>query len=274
MKLGIMACIIATLSGCTTLVEKAGQVLDGSLFAEQTQGVYRALEGMELRQVQAKDGSESILVSLSAYPGLRFRASAPERDGRVFLQTLYFLGSSYEGWNELTLELTGEARLIISRTSALWRGGESLDRVRITGGKIRRELNRLSGEEALKALRNRDERIAALTEWMHTQPDVPDFTGEEDFTAYWKPMLLPELVPRKKRPPQWIEDHAFWVQAEDLRWNTSYTAALFPEALGTLRNSGALLRDWEEALGWIYVHYQWDRILDTLSKEYTLTKIR
>jgi hypothetical protein len=271
----MLACLLIC-SGCASLVEKAGQFLDGSGFAGKTLGVYRAAAGMEIRYVQVKKeypDKKKLVVSLSAYPGVQFWTSAPDNEGRVFLEELHFLGSSYTGWNQFTLELAGEARFVLQRNSALWQGQGPIERVQISRGTIRRNHKLLSGEESLTALRNRYTRIAALTEWMHTQ-DPPDFTNLKHFEAYWKPLLIPELVPRKKRPVGWTTEAASWVQGEQVSWNRQYTAKVFPEPLWVLRNSGALLRDWEEALSWIYLDYQWDRILQGISQEYILTKIK
>ncbi|MHB9292354.1 hypothetical protein Holit_01451 [Hollandina sp. SP2] len=269
---GLLIC-----SGCAGLVEKAGQFLEGPRFAGKILGIYRAATGMEIRYIQAKKGDpamEKLVVSLSAYPEIYFWASAPDKEGRVFLEELHFLGSSYSGWNQFTVELAGEARLILQRNSALWQGPGSIEQVQISWGKIRRNQKLLSGEDALTALRNRYVRIAALTEWMHTQEDLPDFTRLEDFDAYWKPLLMPELAPRKKRPAAWTTEAASWVRGEQVSWNQHYTEQVFPETLWVLRNSGALLRDWEEALPWIYLDYQWDRVLQGISPAQILTKIK
>lgn len=267
---------LCLLSGCTGLVEKTGQFLEAG-FSEKTLGRYRGTEGMEIRHLRVKkdgDQREKLLVSWPAYPGVQIQTSAPDAQGRVFLEELHFIGGSYTGWNAFTLELTGEARLILQRTGALWRGQGPVERVQIVRGKIRRKERRLSGEEALTALRNRYDRIAALTEWMHTQEGLPDFTGQEHFASYWKPYLMPELVPAGKRPAAWTTEGASWVRGEEVAWNRLYTEQGFPESLWVLRNSGALLRDWEEALSWIYLDYHWDRMVQGISREYLLITIR
>ncbi|MDR0723423.1 MAG: hypothetical protein LBF75_11660 [Treponema sp.] len=272
---GMLTCVLIC-SACTSLVEKAGQFLDGSGFAGKTLGVYRVAAGMEIRYLHVKKGEpeeKKLVISLSAYPGVQFWTSAPDKEGRVFLEELHFLGGTYTGWNQFTVDMVGEAKFILQRNSALWQGQGPIESVQISWGKIRRNYKLLSGEEALTALRNRYTRIAALTEWMHTQEDLPDFTSLGDFEAYWKPLLMPELVPRKKRPLAWTTEAASWVRGEQVSWNQHYTEKVFPETLWVLRNSGALLRDWEEALAWIYLTYQWDRILQDISQEYILTKI-
>jgi hypothetical protein len=143
---------------------------------------------------------------------------------------------------------------------------EALD---ITGGKIRLDERRLNGEEALFSLRNRYQRIKVLGDWMKSQSDVPlaASANREDFEKYWKPLLLPEIVRGKFRPESFKNREGHRVRAEHVSWNAGYTAALFPEDLAEYRNSGALLRDWEETVEWIYLEYAWDRIFGVLQEE-------
>ncbi|MDR3342388.1 MAG: hypothetical protein LBT14_06300 [Treponema sp.] len=272
------------LTGCISLVEKAGQVLDGSAFAEKTVAVYRAERTgytgrqagkkdryIEVRQVRHKDGSEQILLSTSAFPTLRLRGSAPGHDGSFYFLSLDFLASHYAGWNEFTLDLSGTGTFTQVGNIGTLKFTGPLEPVQISRGKIRHNNSRLTGTQALTELRNRYERIAVFTEWMHTLPGIPDFKDQKDFEAYWKPLLLPELVAPKKRPANFTHEPVTWVRAEDIAWNTRYTELFFPEDLWVLRNSGSLLRDWEEAVSWIYFEYTWDHIIETL-KETRLIK--
>jgi hypothetical protein len=96
-----------------------------------------------------------------------------------------------------------------------------------------------------------------------------------EFEARWKPLLFPELYKPKDRPAAWAEtDTGEWVLGEDLRWSVAYTEALLPEALWPVRNSGTLLRDWEEAAAWIRLEFEWDTIVKYLSGKIELTKIK
>jgi hypothetical protein len=49
---------------------------------------------------------------------------------------------------------------------------------------------------------------------------------------------------------------------------------VFPEALRPLRDSGAMLRDWEEASAWIYLEYSWESLLESFYTERDFTKIK
>jgi hypothetical protein len=264
-------------AACTTLAETGGRALDGSAFAEKTVGIYRAggkKDGIELRLVrERKGGGEALAITLGAMPNLRFNGGVPGPDGGFILKSVSFLSPSYAGWNEFTLDLSGTGVF----TGGTLRLDLPVEILQISSGKIRHNNSRFTGDEALAALRNRHERIGALTAWMRAQ-DAPGFKDQESFENHWKPLILPELVPRKKRPRAWIAENAqgnpHWVRAEDVRWNAAYTRSLFPEELWEVRDSGTLLRDWEEAADWIYFSYEWDRIVRSLSGEIHLEKAR
>jgi hypothetical protein len=276
---GICLYLLGTflLMGCASLVEKTGRALDGTAFAEEDLAVYRteSKNGAGVRRVRGKAGGEEFLViSPDAMPNLRVKGSLPGEDGSFYLISLDFFCSNITGWNEYTLELSGGGVFLVNEKTALLKLGSPIEPVNITRGKIRREDTRLSGGEALTALRNRHERILALTEWMRSLPDVPVFQDEAEFEKYWKPLLLPELVSPKERPPAWKQENALWVRGEDVSWNTAYTRAVFPEDLYKIRDSGTLCRDWEEALGWIYFAHEWENLFGFLAVEKELVKIK
>jgi hypothetical protein len=296
-KTGFYILMAMLFLSCTALAEKSGRLLEGSAFAEKTLTRFRYLppggtavsakagiparsgknDEFILSRLQSRDKTESFSLSLAAWPGLRFRfAAAAIQTEPAAVQTeaaetvLYpvsysFLCSSYSGWNEFTVDLSGTGRLTRrDRTYTLSLTGlEALD---ISRGRIRRGDARISGNDALTVLRNRRERIAALIEWM-SLAGPPDFADRKAFEAYWKPRLFPELVSKKKRPPEYEETEAQWIRDGDLRWNAAYTAAAFPEELRPLRDSGTMLRDWEEAPAWIYLTYEWDALVQRLEKE-------
>jgi hypothetical protein len=269
----IGACLV--LGGCTTLAEKAGQVLDGSAFREKTGERYRTggKGGIEVRRMRRKEGGEYLAVSLDRMPALRLKGSIPDPGGGFTLTALSFLCSSPSGWNEFTMDISGRGVFQTDGSRGTLRIEAPIEFLAVAEGKIRLNDRRIGGAEALSALASRDERIRALTGWMRTQP-APRFQDQRGFEAYWKPILLPELVSAKKRPKTFTGENARWVRAEDVRWNGTYTEGLFPEELGKLRDSGALLRDWEEAAAWIYLVYAWDHIVEPLRDEVPLNKIK
>jgi hypothetical protein len=268
-------------SGCAGLVEIAGQALDGSLFAEKVDAAYRVMpdRGLLVRQVHRKDGDAYITIALDELPALRLYGSLPDTDGGFELTSYTYLASNLTGWNEFRRELSGTGVFRISGDGAsFWLDGEPLA-LDISWGRIRRADTRISGSQALTGLRNRGERIDFLTEWMHRSSEndsLPKegFPDQKAFEAYWYPILFPELAPSSERPAAWNEGKPDRIAVDDLSWNRDYTKRVFPEELWNVRDSGALLRDWEEAADWIYLQFEWERIMTNLSAGIRLMRIK
>lgn len=265
-------------AGCVSLVEMTGRALDRSVPAEKRIAFYstgkkkRAPTDMEVREMQNKAGERSIVITLGQYPAVKIRGTAPDADGNFSLISLDYLGGNTQGWNEFRLDLVGGGVLTTTADTAIISIIE-IEPVQISWGRIRRYDTRITGAEALAGLRNRRERILALTEWMLSSETAPPPGMElKDFEKHWKPVLFPEIVSKKKQPEGWRQDGDRWERAEDIRWNAGYTERVFPEILRPIRNSGTMLRDWEEAADWIYTEYEWNRILETLFSETALTR--
>ena len=259
-------------ASCVSLVEITGRALDGSAFAEKKTAVYKA-PGMELREMRNKAGGNSLIIMLDKYPTMKIRASAVNDLGEFNLVSLDYLGGSPQGWNEFLMELAGEGRLILDGTTATFSvHQDSVEPIQISFARIKRYDTRLSGNEALTGLRNRYERIKAVAEWMNSRENAPKEMNVKNFERYWKPILFPEIVFIGKRPQDWQEENDQWNRAESINWNKGYTERLFPEELREIRNSGTMLRDWEEAIDWIYNEYEWNRIKETLAQETVLQK--
>jgi hypothetical protein len=273
-----LLCGVLSLFSCT-ITEKAGRVLDGSAFAEKNISVYRASikEGaaadIELREVQNKSGERSIIIMLDKFPAMMLRGSSPDYSGDFHLTSLDYIGGNVHGWNEYRLDLAGSGTLRLTDTSAALAIPGDIEPVQISSGRIHRYDTRITGNEAHTLLRNRRERILSLCDWMAGRQEA-ETNSIREFENLWKPILFPEMVSGKKRPVNWSNEGDQWIKAEDIRWNTGYTERVFPEELWSVRNSGTLLRDWEEALSWIYMEYNWEMIKDLLSKEVILKKIK
>ncbi|MCL1837129.1 MAG: hypothetical protein FWG46_06250 [Treponema sp.] len=267
----VLALVVAFFAGCASLVDKAGQALDGSAFEEKKIAVYSAAD-MELWEMQNKAGEHSLIIFLNRFPAMKIRTAMPDASGDFNVTALDYLGGNPHGWNEYRLELFGQGTASLGGTSASIAIPGDIEPVQIAWGRIRRYDTRITGNEALTNLRNRRERILALCEWMNSLPNLPELAGRPEFETYWKPLLFPEMVAKKKRPAGWEQKSDIRVKAEDIRWNTGYTERVFPELLAPIRNSGTMLRDWEEALDWIYMEYEWERIKERLSQETLLMR--
>ena len=263
-------------AGCASIIQKGGELLEGSAFDERSIAVYQSDRAdwgktIEVRELESKDGVSYLEISSSEWPELALRGTMPDNDGRLHLTEARFLSSHVHGWNEFSLDILG---------NAFFRGTSSVDAlfyifyidgdvelVQIGSGRILLRSNQLSGTAALIPLRNRRERILALNEWMSgSLGDNRIFASQREFEDYWKPRLFPELVSRKKRPQEYSGGNARWARADSVRWNLTYTEDVFPEHLWEFRNSGAMLRDWEEALPWIFMEYSWSNIVSSFNE--------
>jgi hypothetical protein len=298
--LGLLVLLLAA-EGCSTAVEKSAELLKGSAFDERVISSYRILNpktdsitavggnptggdsadslasGITVKRIGRLNGGEYITISVDRHPNMVIRGSGTDSSGYFYLESLYFLSPNLMGWNEFTRELTGTG--IFREEHGL--GVIKLDDPQIldiVSGKIRRNSTRLREAEALTSLRNRQERVEAIVSWMQereltqeqeqTQAHGPQiFPSQGEFESHWKPILFPELVHPRERPQEWEGRGTEWVTAGDIRWNSGYTAAVFPEELHAIRNSGTLLRDWEEAAAWLYFQFELDSIIESLTDE-------
>jgi hypothetical protein len=262
--------------GCISLVEKTGQVLEGSAFAEKKIAVYRATKkagaaaDMEIRIVEDKAGVRSVIIIPGEFPEIKIRCTvllngnigtASCEQGELYLTSLDYLGGNVHGWNEYRLELSGTGSLHLDEKTAVLSIQEEIATLQISSGRIRDFDSRITGNEALTRLRNRRERITVLVEWMKQQENVPENLNRKEFERYWKPVLFPEMVSKRKQSEGWQQEGDNWIRGLDIRWNSGYTERVFPETLWEIRNSGTLLRDWEEALAWIYLEHEWKRLM-------------
>ena len=268
--------IILLLSGCNSLAQKGGEILDGEAFGEKAATVYQSniiASGIhiELKELKEKNGEEIFEISSNEWQGILLRGYMPDSNGDFELKEARILSSHSHGWNEFTLDLLGSASFTpVEGVGGVLHMYKHIERVQISSGKIRLKSSRLTGNAALAPLRNRRERILALTEWMDDWQKKThgklNFINQDEFENFWKPLLFPELVKKAKRPEGYTVNNADWGRADSIKWNKTYTEYIFPEEFWELRNSGALFRDWEEALPWIYIEYSWDYMLDSLSE--------
>jgi len=264
-------------SNCV-LMEGAGRALDGSAFAEKTLAVYKAniqndiLSDIELFVIKNKNEEKSILITIKQFPMIKFRGSEPDDEGIFHLTSLDYLAGSTHGWNEYSLQMSGTGFLKLGNSAVLEKIDE-MEPIQITNGRIHRYDTRILGDEAVSALRNRYERISALAEWM-AAINAPKGQEISEFEKYWKPVFFPEIVSEKEKPEGWRQSGDKLLKAEDINWNTGYTERVFPQELHLVRNTGTLLRDWEEALFWIYYKYEWTNIKDMFAREIIFQKIK
>jgi len=276
-KIFILIILTFFIFNCVVM-EKAGRILDGSDLKYKTVSVYKSLNenksqtDIKISIIENKKNKEkSIIITMNDFAMIKISGSFPNEEGVFFLSTLEFLAGSAHGWNEYTMELMGTGYLKFNDTVTF--KVEEIEAVQILKGRIHQYDTRITGNDALSALRNRRERILSITEWMASL-NLEKGKTIDKFEKFWQPILLPETVSKKNRPNGWIQDTDQFQKTDSIRWNISYTERTFSEELWPIRNTGTLLRDWEEAASWIYLEYEWKNIVELLSKEIIFTKIK
>ncbi|GHV82805.1 hypothetical protein AGMMS50212_01450 [Spirochaetia bacterium] len=277
---------VSILCGCgtiTNVVEMGGHVLDGTAFLYKTKVVYRdnavsSKAKFEFKVVQAKDGTQGAQFSCKEMPELLFYAKLREGENEddFELSAMRFLAGSIGGWVEFYCGLKGSSSLKPAGAPNAEFTLSDVKTTAITNAALRRNASTIYGERALEIMRGRQNRILAYTAYMK-EKDAPDFKNKKEFEKYWEEQLLPETVSKKRRPAAYNEiktEKKDFVLAEDVKWNSKYSEEYFPENLRTLRNSGSLLRDWEEAFAWFYLEYNWDKILDYLYEQKNLVRVK
>jgi hypothetical protein len=267
-------------AGCVSLMEKTGRVLDGSAFAEKKIARYRARKkkgaafDMELLHASDKAGQRLLVITQNKFPAVQIRGTEPNAENAFYVRSVDYISGNTSGWNQYSLELSGSGTCVLGDSTAIISLNNDIEKVQISRGKIRRFDTTITDSEALTNLRNREERIESLVEWMKERENAPHGLDRKAFQAYWKPILVPEICPKRKRPAGWRIDGDIFIRAEDIKWNTGYTERVFPETLRPVRDSGTLLRDWEEALEWVYLQYEWETLTAMLSREITLKRVK
>jgi hypothetical protein len=269
----------ALFASCLSITDGAGRLLDGSLFAEKTasKAVVKDAAGTKVAAIIARDKTPALVITSTAVPNLKIYGTAPDENGRFQFTSAVFLCSTYNGWNEINYAVYGNG--IYTRlddgTGSL-RFETPLEIIEIAKGSMRHGDSRLTAERAVVELRHRAERIDALIAWMGGtgnpfahNADGAAFADKAAFAAYWRPRLMPELYSPFKRPPEYKQTvksagKPTYSFGEDVFWNKQYTEYIFPAHMHKLRDSGALLRDWEDALDWIYLKYIWKNLPDML----------
>ena len=267
-------------SACVSLMEKTGKALDGSAGAEKKIARYRMREkegapfDMEITHAHNKAGQNFLIITQNKFPAFKIRTTEPDAEGKIYISSIEYISGNTAGWNQYSLEFSGSGSCFLKDTHAVFSFSEDIGKVQITQGKIRLYESTLIGNQALTNLRNRSERIDALTEWMKNNENAPYGLDRGAFVKYWKPILFPETCSKRKRPANWQEPDDKYHRAESIKWNTGYSVRTFPEELRPVRDSGTLFRDWEEAFEWIYGEYEWETFISMFSREASLRRIK
>jgi len=204
-------------------------------------------------------GTESVRIHGGSIEGATFTGNAERTpDGRVLSITeMRWFSNWANGWTEARLSAAG--KLLLSPNGQGW--SISVVQQPQLGAPVAASMryfdDYLTGERALEEFTHRWDRVQAVVDVLRQKLHERWF----DYTvAPWQPgrrskamsfeeatrkFLFPEVYGYSEPPKRDSQS----VRAEAINWNVDYTSANFPENLRAIRNSGTMLRDFEECLG-------------------------
>ncbi|GHU41133.1 hypothetical protein FACS1894190_08850 [Spirochaetia bacterium] len=270
----LLLSILLSCKTITNVVEAGGNVLNGSVFKKTKLELKRTPDKeLEVRKILTTDGKTGLEIKFKQLPFVTFYGTDSDSAGRFNLTQMRYLAGNPGGWNEYYVQINGtgyycpegEESFVLDDI-----GGKS----KISEGSIRRQDSRFYGNEAKDLLRSRALRITAVTDWMKEQEIQTDkkITTQKEFEKYWQPLLFPETVSSKKQSELYKNNKEKFkitnILSDEYKWNQTYTGLYFPDELKEVRNSGTLYRDWEEAVSWFYMEYQWETITKNISEKF------
>jgi uncharacterized protein YceK len=209
------------------------------------------------------------------------------------IENIDFFANWHNGWTQGKAQAIG--KLLLKNTSDGFKC-QIIDNIEIwdvTEGKIKYYDDSYINDEGLELVRNRIERIKALTEFLKTQKQLPEFFGHTFINTQYGlpikkvlvPLLFPEMAEDSPQNYEEIIDSKDqsndknkisnnWSLGNDLLWNKKYTSKIFPERLQAIRNSGTMWRDYEEAAGLIMMFYNFDYYINKKLPEEIFKQIK
>jgi hypothetical protein len=208
--------------------------------------------GLVLELGPESGGEAAFALSGSELEGAKALGEA-RRSGALWLldlKSLEWFDNWAAGWTEGSFAMEGRLELRPEGSSWTIAVLEAPIVENATSASIRLDGEYWEGEKALSLLAHRWERIQAASAVLKERLSEP--WAEKGRAA--KRFLFPELI----RGTSALPAGGAIVRAESIGWNTDYTRANFPESLWAVRDSGTMLRDFEEGGGLWRLACGWD----------------
>jgi hypothetical protein len=212
-------------------------------------------------------------------------------EGLMFYITQVELFTAWDnGWTEGILEGSGSFLLTPEEGGWTITMQDSLSLWDVVSGGIRYFDTYYRGEDGLRKVKNRVDRMREVNWYLRDEQDFLPFYGDfietssygAGFAADLVPFLFPEAekrIRRRDRKRMFTEANEVFIASREsetlgagIYWRTGYSEAILPEHLIPLRNSGTLWRDWEEAGQLFYSLYNMNYLFNTLLNGSVLTE--
>jgi hypothetical protein len=261
----------------TIFASVAVSILLASCSSLPTQGAWKSKGEALQRGLSVEIGPDAAFrIRGDALEGaiLEGRAARDGEGWTLAIDRMDWFGNWDEGWTQASFEAEGELSLmprgeawavVVARAPSIGKP---------TSASIRLYGDYFVGEAALGLISRRWDRIKAAAELLRQRfPDAwYDYSEQKKAVFVWdlfarrvdsfdrgvRAFLFPELygyAGAGAPPPR--RGHGT-SRGESISWDTEYSAAAFPEALREVRDSGTMLRDFEEGLGLWRLAFCWD----------------
>ncbi len=238
--IALAALAAALLAGCATF---------------PVQEAYASTDSLRIEIAPAAHGEREARLSGGPLLGAVLSGEAvPDRAGgwEVSLIGMKWFNNWPNGWTEATFVADGSFDLLPSQGGFAIRVKDAPEIDAPSAARIRYFSDYYGGTEALEQLTRRWNRIEAYAGFLQSRHDSSWFGDRRRVRRF----LFPELY-GYDQPPE--PGHAS-VLADSIRWNTDYTKKEFPENLRPLRDSGTMLRDYEESPELWALAVRWDTL--------------
>ncbi len=210
-----------------------------------------------------------------------------------YITSVRYLSNWPNGWTEGESKASGV--IIFSKDENIWKAflKEEFEILEVISGSIRYREDYYREESGFEKVKNRMNRIIAVIEFLKNQEYVklPDFFGHaglnstygESFKKTSQPFLFPETIgfDKLKTKNQLLVDYNIPIDqkgdliiVDGLIWRKSYTDKFFPDILKEGRNSGALWRDYEEAIHLFFMLYNFDYYFENVINDASFVIIK
>jgi len=214
--------------------------------------------GLTIERGPSKEGTAIFRIFGASVEGATFtgKARLSQNGWSLSLEEMHWFSNWSGGWTEAQFAATGE--LLLRPNGQMW--GLSVVTLPRLGDPVSAAIryydNYLTGERAVEEFTRRWDRILAVVtlleqklpeRWFgYTFPQRHSGSPSQSpsFQVKVGKFLFPELYGYTNPPSPGYRT----IRSESISWNVDYTEANFPENLREIRNSGTMLRDFDECL--------------------------
>jgi len=203
-------------------------------------------------------------------------------DIECLVKSLYFFTNWSNGWTESELEASGQ--LIFKKNEndkykciVI----EEIELLDVKTASIKFFDDYYFGDKAKRNVKNKLDRINSINNFLKEKENIPYFKSlktrdknQKSYISSTYELFFPELT---LNSPYINKNSEYKIKSlkedtvleETILWNKRYTRDIFPENLQPIRDSGSLLRDYEESVELFFmdynIHYYINNILPELT---------